>query len=92
MIKLLCLQNSHFFFQYHCDSLSKFYDISCKELERRRSRAVRVAWLLCRKSPLGCEFEVMFRYAKTGKLCLSTQQYMGTLFKLGKDKAAKGEG
>ena len=28
----------------------------------------------------------------TGRLCLSAQQYMGTCFKLGKDKAGKGEG
>ena len=38
------------------------------------------------------EFEVRLRHAVTGKLSLSTQQKMGTFFKLGKDKAAKGEG
>ena len=34
----------------------------------------------------------VFGHAATGKLSLSTQQKMGTFFKLGKDKAAKREG
>ena len=38
------------------------------------------------------EFEARLRHAANGKLSLSTQQKMGTFFKLGKDKAAKGEG
>ena len=37
------------------------------------------------------EFEARLRHAATGKLSLSTQQYMGTFFELRKDKAAKGE-
>ena len=38
------------------------------------------------------EFEARLRHAATGKLCLSTQQQMGTCFELGKDNAAKTEG
>ena len=38
------------------------------------------------------EFEARLRHATTGKLSLSTQQKKGTFLKLGKDKAAKGEG
>ena len=38
------------------------------------------------------EVEARLRHVATGKLSLSTQQKMGTFFKLGKDKAAKGEG
>ena len=38
------------------------------------------------------EFEARLRRAATGKLSLSTQQKMGTFFKLGKDKAVKSEG
>ena len=37
-------------------------------------------------------FEARLRHAATGKLALSTQQYMGIFFELGKGKAAKGEG
>ena len=38
------------------------------------------------------EFKAGLRHAATGKLSLSTQQLMDTFFKLGKDKAGKGEG
>ena len=38
------------------------------------------------------EFEAGLRQATTVKLFLSTEQELGTLFELGKDKAAKGEG
>ena len=38
------------------------------------------------------EFAAGLRHVATGKLSLSTQQYMGTFFALGKDKAGKGEG
>ena len=36
------------------------------------------------------EFEAGLRHATTGKLSLSSQQYSGTFFELGKDKAARG--
>ena len=53
---------------------------------------VRAAWLWCRKSPKGPEFEARLRYPTTGKLSLSTQQLMGNVFESRKIKAAKGAG
>ena len=47
---------------------------------------------MVQKVAVSREFEARLRHAATGKLSLSTQQKMGTFFKLGKDKAAKGEG
>ena len=38
------------------------------KLERRHSRVVRAAWLRCRKTPEGREFEAGLRYPTTGKL------------------------
>ena len=49
-------------------------------------------WLGYGAESVKCEFETGLCHAETGKLSLSTQQYMGTFFELGKDKAAKGEG
>ena len=59
-----------------------------------------MAWLWCRKSPYGCEFEAELRHTTTGKRSLSTpaesgylfESESGYLFESGKDKAAKGEG
>ena len=53
---------------------------------------VNVAWLWCRKSPEGPEFKAGLRHLKTGKLCLSIKQKMGTFFESRKDEAAKGQG
>ena len=47
---------------------------------------------MVQKVAVSREFAVRLHHAGTGKLCLSTQQKMGTFFELGKDKAAKGEG
>ena len=47
---------------------------------------------MVQKVAVSREFEARLRHAATGKLSLSTQQKMGTFFKLGKDKAANGEG
>ena len=47
---------------------------------------------MAQKVVVSREFEAPLRYAVTEKLCLLTQQKMGTFFELGKDKAAKGEG
>ena len=47
---------------------------------------------MVQKVAVSREFEARLRHAVTGKISLSTQQKMGTFFKLGKDKAAKGEG
>ena len=44
------------------------------KLERRRSSVVRAAWLRCRKTPEGREFEAGFRYPTTEKLSMPTQQ------------------
>ena len=47
---------------------------------------------MVQKVAVSREFEARLRHVANGKLSLSTQQKMGTFFKLGKDKAAKGEG
>ena len=47
---------------------------------------------MVKKVALRCEFEAGPCHMMTGKLSLSTQQFMGTIFKLRKDKAVKGEG
>ena len=47
---------------------------------------------MVQKVAVSREFKVQLRHAATGKISLSTQQKMGTFFKLRKDKAAKGEG
>ena len=36
-----------------------------------------------------CDFEAGLRHVMTGKLSLSAQQKMGTIFKLGKDRQQK---
>ena len=45
--------------------------------------------IMVQKVAIKREFETGHRHATTGKLSLSTQQYMGTFFELRKDKQRK---
>ena len=50
------------------------------------------AWLRCRKSPEGREFNARLRHPATGKLFCQPSSEWVPYFESGKDKAAKGEG
>ena len=49
----------------------------------------RASWIWCRKSAEGREFETGLCHPKTGTLCLSTQQLMGTFFESETENASK---